>query len=75
MSLQNLADELPETTPLLLGRLSGIEHRFVLHEGDAYMTAWLRHHLADDADAASAFTSDHPEIHNNPRWQDVKMKL
>ena len=75
MSLQNLADELPDTTPLLLGRLSGIEHRYVLHEGDAYMTAWLRYHLADDADAATAFTGATPEILNNPRWHDVKMKL
>lgn len=74
-SLQNLANELPETTPLLLGRLSGIEHRYVLHEGDAYMTAWLRYHLADDAEAASAFIGASPEILNNPRWQDVKMKI
>ena len=70
-SLQNLATELPDSTPLLLGRLGSVEHRFVLHEGDAYMTAWLRHRLADDADAASAFTGDSPEILINPRWQDV----
>ena len=74
-SLQNLADELPDTTPLLLGRLSGIEHRYVLYEGDAYMTAWLRYHLADDANAATAFTGSSPELLNNPRWRDVKMKL
>ena len=70
-SLLKLSLELPDTTPMMLGRLGGVEHRYVLHEGDAYMTAWLRQYLADDADAASAFTGDTPEILNNPRWQDV----
>ena len=72
-SLLLLAEELPNTTPMLLGRLKGVEHRYVLHEGDAYMTAWLRQFLTDDADAAAALTSDNPEILNNPRWQDVNM--
>ena len=72
-SLLLLAEELPDTTPMLLGRLKGVEHRYVLHEGDAYMTAWLRHILTNDADAAAALTSDNPEILNNPRWQDVNM--
>ncbi len=74
-SLQNLADDLPATTPILLGRLSGVEHRYVLHEGDAYMTAWLRCFLADDAYAASAFTGDTPEFLNNPRWQDARIGI
>jgi dienelactone hydrolase len=72
-SLLHLADELPDTTPMLLGRLKGVEHRFVLHEGDAYMTAWLCHYLKDGADAAFAFSGDTTEAINNPRWQDVKM--
>ena len=74
-SLQDLADELPDPTPMLLGRLAGVEHRFVLHEGDAYMTAWLRCFLADDVDAATALISDNPEIFNNPRWQDVRIRI
>ncbi len=72
-SLLLLAEEFPDTTPILMGRLKGVEHRYVLHEGDAYMTAWLRQFLTDDADAAAALTSDNPEILNNPRWQDVNM--
>ena len=74
-SLQDLADVLPDPTPMLLGRLGGVEHRFVLHEGDAYMTAWLRCFLADDVDAATALISDNPEIFNNPRWQDVRIRI
>ncbi len=74
-SLLHLADELPDATPMLLGRLKGVEHRFVLHEGDAYMTAWLRCFLADDADAASAFIGTTLEIHDNPRWQDIRIRI
>jgi len=74
-SLLHLAEELPDTTPMLLGRLKGIEHRFVLHEGDAYMTAWLHHYLTDDVDAAAAFSGDTTEAINNPRWQDVRIKV
>jgi len=74
-SLLHLAEELPDTTPMSLGRLNGVEHRFVLHEGDAYMTAWLRCFFADDADAAAALISDNPEILNNPRWQDINIHI
>ena len=74
-SLLHLAEELPDTTPMLLGRLKGIEHRFVLHEGDAYMTAWLRCFLADDVDAAAALTNNNSEIFDNPRWQDVNTHI
>jgi hypothetical protein len=74
-SLLHLAEELPDTTPMLLGRLKGVEHRFVLHEGDAYMTAWLRCFLVNDADAAAALTSGNPEILNNPRWQNVNIHI
>jgi hypothetical protein len=74
-SLIHLAEELPDTTPILMGRLKGVEHRYVLHEGDAYMTAWLRQFLTDDADAAAALASDNPEILNNPRWQDINIHI
>lgn len=74
-SLLHLAEELPDTTPMLLGRLNGVEHRFVLHEGDAYMTAWLRCFLANDADAAAALTNNNLEIFNNPRWQNVNIHI
>lgn len=74
-SLKSLAEGIPASTPRLMGRLGGIEHRYVLHQGDAYMTAWLRYWLADDIEAGTAFFGDSPEILNNPRWQDVKIDL
>ena len=74
-SLLHLAEKLPDATLMLLGRLKGVEHRFVLHEGDAYMTAWLRCFLADDVDAAAALTNNNSEIFNNPRWQDVNTHI
>ena len=74
-SLEHLANELPPSTPMLMGRLNGIEHRYVLHQGDAYMTAWLRYWLANDTLAAPAFWGDRPEILDNSRWIDVKMAL
>lgn len=74
-SLERIAAELPASTPMLMGRLQGIEHRYVLHQGDAYMTAWLRYWLANDALAAPAFWGAAPEILNNPRWLDVKIAL
>ncbi len=74
-SLERLAKELPASTPMLMGRLNGIEHRYVLHQGDAYMTAWLRYWLANDSLAARAFIGTAPEILNNSRWIDVKIAL
>ena len=74
-SLERLAKELPASTPMLMGRIKGIEHRYVLHQGDAYMTAWLRYWLANDTLAAPAFFGAAPEILNNPRWIDVKIAL
>lgn len=74
-SLERIAAELPVSTPMVMGRLKGIEHRYVLHQGDAYMTAWLRYWLADDTLAAPAFWGDSPEILDNPRWLDVKIAL
>ena len=74
-SLERLAKELPPSTPMLMGRLKGIEHRYVLHQGDAYMTAWLRYWLTNDALAAPAFWGQSLEILHNSRWQDVKIAL
>ncbi len=74
-SLEHLARELPASTPMLMGRINGIEHRYVLHQGDAYMTAWLRYWLANDMQAAPAFLGAAPEILNNSRWIDVKIAL
>ena len=74
-SLERLAGELPASTPMLMGRINGIEHRYILHQGDAYMTAWLRYWLANDTLAAPAFLGVAPEILNNPRWIDVKIAL
>lgn len=74
-SLECLAKELPASTPMVMGRLKGIEHRYVLHQGDAYMTAWLRYWLANDTFATPAFWGEDPEILKNSRWQDVKIAL
>ncbi len=74
-SVERLARELPVSTPMVMGRLKGIEHRYVIHQGDAYMTAWLRYWLADDTLAAPAFCGDSPEILNNSRWLDVRIAL
>ena len=75
VSMNCLASELPASTPMVMGRLKGIEHRYVLHQGDAYMTAWLRYWLLNDTLAAPAFWGDSPEFLNNSRWIDVKIAL
>jgi len=40
-----------------------------MHRG--YLTAWLRYRLADDSDAAAAFTGAHPELYRNKGWSHV----
>ncbi|OME87807.1 hypothetical protein BK120_00280 [Paenibacillus sp. FSL A5-0031] len=40
-----------------------------MHRG--YLTAWLRYRLADDSDAAAAFSGEHPELYRNKGWSGV----
>ena len=68
-SMRSLAQQWPQDVPLVLGQLIGTEHRFVLHEGDAYMTAWFRYWLCGDTVAQAAFMGENAEMTRNPRWQ------
>lgn len=68
-SMRSLAQQLPQDVPFVLGQLIGTEHRFILHEGDAYMTAWFRYWLCGDSVAQLAFIGENAEILHNPRWQ------
>lgn len=74
-SMHSLRDKIGTNSPIVVSRLTGVEHRFVLHEGDAYMTAWLRYWLYGDQYAHTAFFSPKAELFQNPRWQDVSVKL
>lgn len=73
-SMHALGDSITTDSPTVLGRLASVEHRFVLHEGDAYMTAWLRYWLCGDQYARTAFYGPKAELSQNPRWQDVSVK-
>jgi pimeloyl-ACP methyl ester carboxylesterase len=55
-----------------LAVLKGADHVTIQGDGGrflGYLTAWLQFQLRDDADAARAFTGDHPELDGNSHWQ------
>ena len=54
-----------------MGRIKGIDHGDMLPRGDAYMTAWMRYWLCDEAEAGKCFVVSDAEILNNESWQDV----
>ena len=58
----------------IMGRIKGIDHGDMLPRGDAYMTAWMRYWLCDDAEAGKCFVGSDAEILNNESWQDVSRK-
>ena len=74
-SVKSLSQSFPLNTPLACGILSRVEHRFVLHESDAYLTAWFRLWFYDDARARKIFVGDEAEILHNPRWQNCSTKI
>lgn len=51
---------------------NGIQHTAPGYPG--YLTAWMRYQLADDPDAALAFTGPSPELLRAPGWQDQALK-
>ena len=55
----------------IMGRIKGTDHGDVLPRGDAYMTAWMRYWLCEDADAGKCFVGPDAEILNNESYQDV----
>ncbi|MBR1727832.1 MAG: hypothetical protein IJ724_14550, partial [Muribaculaceae bacterium] len=73
-SMHALGESITTDSPTVVGRLASVEHRFVLHEGDAYMTAWLRYWLCGDQYARTAFFGPKAELSHNPRWQDVSVR-
>ena len=58
----------------IMGRIKGIDHGDMLPRGDAYMTAWMRFWLCDDAEAGKCFLGPNAEILHNESWQDVNRK-
>ena len=54
----------------LRARVTGAEHRDMLHLTDGYMTAWMLYHLQGDTEAASVFVGENADILTNKGWQD-----
>ncbi len=58
----------------VMARLTNVDHGDVLWRSDGYVAAWLRYWLHGDETAGAAFYGDAPEIENNDRWQDVRVR-
>ena len=62
-------------SPKAMERRKGAEHANTVTDADGYVTAWFMWQLQDDAEAAKAFTGDHPELLENPLYQDQRINL
>jgi hypothetical protein len=57
--------------------LTAADHNTIQHAAPGYpgyLTAWMRYQLADDPEAARAFTGPSPELLRAPGWQDQALK-
>lgn len=73
--LFSLKENYDKISPYVLkvrARVKGAEHEDMLAQADGYMTAWMLWQLCGDAEAASVFQGETPELMTNARWQDIE---
>lgn len=63
------------SVPKAMLRKTGCEHGQTLYAADGYVTAWFLWQLQGDAEAGKAFTGQHPELLENPLYQDVRLSI
>lgn len=57
-------------------RRKNTDHGEMLFKPNGYMTAWFMYHLKNDVQAGKVFTNQlSSELHQNPNWQDVWVKI
>nr|WP_246276233.1 alpha/beta hydrolase-fold protein [Curtobacterium albidum] len=74
-SLQDTFNAIPDDVAKTVARRVGADHGDTLTSGSGYMTAWFAYWLQGNQKAGAAFSGDRPEIANNPKWQDLHIKI
>lgn len=71
--LEDIYRDLPGSK--IMFRRKNTAHNEVLYAADGYVTAWFLWQLQGDAEAGKAFTGEHPELLENPLYQDIHRDL
>lgn len=67
-------DALPDDVDLVFGRRTGCDYSNSYLKWDGYMTAWFSYYLKGDEDAGKAFFGPSPELEENRRYQDIRIR-
>lgn len=60
-------------SPKAMARRIDAKHENTATDGDGYVTAWFMWHLQGDTEASKAFIGEHPELLENPLYQDQRI--